>query len=188
MSSFFRSVSDSDDSSSDEEEELSSGSGSDSGLEQKQSKSKKKNDSDSGADSDSDDDSDDDQPPKPSDGPKKPSRFLMGADDSEDSDDEKTKVVKSAKSKRIEEVEASVKAIENASKINDWSAISNGASFTPEYSYRTDAPLPATQSLTSSYDSSPVRPTSPKPFPSATSKSSSPSTITSSAPREPRRR
>lgn len=120
MSSFFRSVSDSDDSSSEEEEELSSDS--DAGLQTK-TKTKKAANSDSDDDSD-DDDSDDDG--KADEGPKKPSRFLKGASDSEDSDDEKTKVVKSAKSKRIDEVEGSVKAIDNASKINDWSAISNG--------------------------------------------------------------
>ena len=51
------------------------------------------------------------------------------SDDSDDSsDDERAKVVKSAKSKRVDEVDASVKAIENAGKINDWVSISNGTS------------------------------------------------------------
>ncbi|KAK4704390.1 translation initiation factor 3 subunit C, partial [Phenoliferia sp. Uapishka_3] len=116
---------DSDDSSSDEEEDLSD-SGDDSGIEGKVSKTKKTKGSDS--DSDSDDDSDDDSDAAEkgeADAPKK-SRFLKGDDsDDSDSDDERTKVVKSAKSKRIEEVEGSVKAIDNAAKINDWSAISN---------------------------------------------------------------
>lgn len=54
--------------------------------------------------------------------------FLKGAASSdEESDDEKV-VVKSAKDKRLEEMEATVKVMENASKINDWVAISNGGS------------------------------------------------------------
>ena len=128
VSSFFRSVSDSDSSSSDEEEELTD-SGSDSGLDAKQTKKGAKKGSDSD-DSDSDsDDSDSDEEDKAE--VKKPigSRFLKGAaSDDSDSDDERTKVVKSAKSKRADEVEACVKSIDNASKINDWSAISNGQS------------------------------------------------------------
>lgn len=135
MSSFFRSVSDSEDSSSDEEEELTD-SGSDSGLEGKAKKSssaKKAKDSDDSDDDSDDDDSDDDSDADSDDDKKeevkKPmgSRFLKGAaSDDSDSDDERTKVVKSAKSKRADEVEACVKSIENAGKINDWSAISNG--------------------------------------------------------------
>ena len=45
--------------------------------------------------------------------------------DDEDSDDER-KVVKSAAAKRIDEMIAVGKTIENALKINDWVAISNG--------------------------------------------------------------
>ncbi|KAK4051374.1 Translation initiation factor 3 subunit c [Microbotryomycetes sp. JL201] len=140
MSSFFRSVSDSDSSSSDEEEELLSGSDSDSGLDaaKKTTTTAKKSrfaaSSGSGSDdsddsdsdnSDSDSDSDDDKADQEV---KKPagSRFLKTADsDDSDSDDERTKVVKSAKSKRVDEIDASIKAIDNASKINDWSAISS---------------------------------------------------------------
>lgn len=35
--------------------------------------------------------------------------------------------MKSAKDKRLDEVEATIKTIDNAAKINDWVAISNGA-------------------------------------------------------------
>lgn len=130
MSSFFRSVSDSDDSSSDEEEALSD-SGDDSGIEGKVTKKTKKakgSDSDSDSDDSDESDSDADEKKEAAGGVKK-SRFLRGGPGSEsgESDDERTKVVKSAKSKRIDEVEASVKAIDNAGKINDWFAISNGA-------------------------------------------------------------
>ncbi|KAI5454192.1 Translation initiation factor 3 subunit c [Naganishia albida] len=81
-------------------------------------------DSSSEEDSDEDDDDSDDQ------GPVKPSAranaFLKGASSDEDSDeDDERKVVKSAKDKRLDEVEATIKTIENAAKINDWVAISN---------------------------------------------------------------
>jgi translation initiation factor 3 subunit C len=129
VSSFFRTVSDSESDSSDEESELSD-SGSDSGLEgkvQHKGKGRKLKVGDSDSDESSDEESDDDDEEKKAEGAPKPgSRFLRGDSSDSDSDDERTKVVKSAKSKRAEEVEASVKAIDNAGKINDWSAISNG--------------------------------------------------------------
>lgn len=89
-------------------------------------------------------------PPKPAPGAPKPmSRFLKtntggdasssssseedsdesdegGDEDPEDSDDEVKKVVKSAKDKRLDEMEATGKVMDNALKINDWVAISNG--------------------------------------------------------------
>lgn len=49
-----------------------------------------------------------------------------GAYDSDDESDEGKRVVKSAKDKRLEEIEGSAKAIENAKRINDWVTISNG--------------------------------------------------------------
>ena len=60
------------------------------------------------------------------------SRFLKpsggGADDSDESEDEdRERVVKSAKDKRFEELEGTIKLIENAQKINDWAVISTGA-------------------------------------------------------------
>lgn len=57
-------------------------------------------------------------------------RFLRNVSESEESEDEeKVTVVKSAKDKRLEELEGTVKLIENAEKINDWAVISAGASF-----------------------------------------------------------
>lgn len=55
-------------------------------------------------------------------------RFLHGAS-SDDSDDDTKRVVKSARDKRVDEMEATGKLMENALKINDWVAISTGASF-----------------------------------------------------------
>lgn len=110
-------------------------SGSDSGLDAKLTTKKSSTKKQKGSDDDSDsDDSDSDSDDSDSDDDdrqqvKKPagSRFLRGAaSDDSDSDDERAKVVKSAKTKRADEVEACVKSIENASKINDWHAISNG--------------------------------------------------------------
>lgn len=145
MSSFFRTVSDSDSDSSSEEELLSgSEDGEDSGLEGKKTAQKagaapKKNrflkggssddDSDDDSDSDSDEDSDEDLDGSDDDEkPKKGNRFLKGADSETDSsEDEGKRIVKSAKSKRQEEVDASIKIMDNAAKINDWHTISNGA-------------------------------------------------------------
>jgi translation initiation factor 3 subunit C len=45
---------------------------------------------------------------------------------SEDSDDGVKRVPKSAKDKRLEEMEATGKSMDNALKINDWIAISTG--------------------------------------------------------------
>jgi translation initiation factor 3 subunit C len=84
--------------------------------------------------SDSDSDSDDDDEEEMSDDgdkgdEKKPvSRFLRGkGSDDEDSDEDTKRVVRSAKDKRLEEMEATGKVIDNALKINDWVAISSGA-------------------------------------------------------------
>ncbi len=59
---------------------------------------------------------------------KKKSRFLRSMSDDEDSDEDVKRVVKSARDKRLDEMEASGKAMDNAIKINDWVAISNGSS------------------------------------------------------------
>jgi translation initiation factor 3 subunit C len=58
-------------------------------------------------------------------------RFLKpsggGAEDSEESEDEdRVTVVKSAKDKRLEELEGTIRLIDNAVKINDWPVISTG--------------------------------------------------------------
>ncbi|RAK96997.1 translation initiation factor eIF3 core subunit c [Aspergillus ibericus CBS 121593] len=52
-------------------------------------------------------------------------RFIKNVSESEESEDEeRVTVVKSAKDKRLEELENTVKLIENAEKINDWAVIS----------------------------------------------------------------
>lgn len=57
------------------------------------------------------------------------SKFLRDVASSDESEDEdKVTIVKSAKDKRLEELEAVVKTIDNASKINDWSSIATGGS------------------------------------------------------------
>ncbi|BDD58222.1 Translation initiation factor 3 subunit c [Monascus purpureus] len=51
--------------------------------------------------------------------------FLKDVSESEESEDEeKVTVVKSAKDKRLEELEGTIKLIENAERINDWTVIS----------------------------------------------------------------
>ncbi|KIJ61357.1 hypothetical protein HYDPIDRAFT_159726 [Hydnomerulius pinastri MD-312] len=76
--------------------------------------------SESDSDEDESDMSGDEQEPK-----KKGGRFLKSDSEGEDSDDEDVKrVVKSTKDKRVEEIEATGKVMDNALKINDWVAIS----------------------------------------------------------------
>lgn len=77
-------------------------------------------DSSSEDEDDSDDDSDKDQKSQ------KKSRYIVGEGEDDDSDEDVKRVVKSAKDKRLDEMEAIGKSIENALKINDWVAISTG--------------------------------------------------------------
>jgi translation initiation factor 3 subunit C len=115
MSRFFRGDSSSE-SSSDEEELYSD-------EEQEEQEEGSEEDSEDGSD-DSDEDSDSEK-----EGTGGASRFMKDADSedsSDESDDDGTKIVKSAKDKRLEEIEATIKLIENAEKINDWSVISSG--------------------------------------------------------------
>lgn len=86
----------------------------------------------SAGDSDSSDDSsDDDESEMSSDEEeqKKPKvgRFVHGASSDDESDEDVKRVVKSARDKRTDEMEATGKSMDNALKINDWVAISNGA-------------------------------------------------------------
>jgi translation initiation factor 3 subunit C len=115
MASRFFHGADSDESSSSDEEELYS--------EQEGEESQ-----DEEEDEDEDEDLDDDDSSSDEEGKGGASRFLRaGASDSEDSEDEeREKVVKSAKDKRLEELEGTIKLIENAEKINDWAVISTG--------------------------------------------------------------
>lgn len=71
------------------------------------------------------------------------SRFLKpsgpGGDDSDESEDEdRERVVKSAKDKRFQELEGTIKLIENAEKINDWAVISTGSPAAPPWATQTD--------------------------------------------------
>ncbi|CAL1706985.1 unnamed protein product [Somion occarium] len=56
---------------------------------------------------------------------KKKSRFMRTESEEEESDEEVKRVVKSARDKRLDEMEASGKLMDNALKINDWVAISS---------------------------------------------------------------
>lgn len=73
--------------------------------------------------SDESDESDSDEDHKP----KRKNRFAPDSED-EESEDEVKKVVKSAKDKRVDEMEACAKSMDNAIRINDWIAISSGMS------------------------------------------------------------
>jgi len=69
-----------------------------------------------------------DEADKPDDDDNAGLKFLSrggGGDDSSDEEDGK-RIVKSAKDKRLEEIEGSIKLIENGEKINDWVLISVG--------------------------------------------------------------
>jgi translation initiation factor 3 subunit C len=118
MSRFFHGDSSSE-SSSDEEELYSD----------QEEEEKPASDEESSEEEDDEDDSDEDSSSEDEDGVKKTgaNRFMRGESESEDSSDDDTpKVVKSAKDKRFEELEGTVKAMENGQKINDWGLISGG--------------------------------------------------------------
>lgn len=119
MSRFFAGSSSESETSSSEEELYSS---SESGSEESSSEEDSENESDSDSDSGSDDD-----------GERKTGAnkflkksFMKGApsDSESESEDESKRVVKSAKDKLIDEIDLSIKAIDNGKKINDWVAIS----------------------------------------------------------------
>ncbi|KAJ5144980.1 Eukaryotic translation initiation factor 3 subunit C [Penicillium atrosanguineum] len=110
MASRFFYGSDSESSSSGEEEDVYDHSG----EEDSEAEDSSDDSSDSGSDSDDSDD-----------GKTGINKFLRDASDSEESEDEeKVTVVKSAKDKRLEGLENTIKLIENAQKIGDWSVIS----------------------------------------------------------------
>ncbi|KAI9820249.1 MAG: Translation initiation factor 3 subunit c [Pycnora praestabilis] len=113
MSRFFHAGDSSSESSSSDEEELYS-------EEEEVQKSEEESSSEAEEGSD-DEDSDSDEEGKPSGA----SKFLRGDIDSDNSEDEdRVTIVKSAKDKRLEELEGTVRLIENAEKINDWAVIS----------------------------------------------------------------
>lgn len=124
MSRFFRGGDDSSSESSSEEEELWSGDEEDEQPTQRQG----------GEDSDKDSDEDDDGSGIDSDDESSSGSELGGANkflkdagyESNDSDDEVRHKVKSGSAKRLEELEASIKQIENGQKNGDWTLISLG--------------------------------------------------------------
>ncbi|KAL4867632.1 hypothetical protein BDV12DRAFT_171052 [Aspergillus spectabilis] len=109
---FYGNDSDSESSGSDEEELYS---------DDQVEKSEEESSEDEDADSSEASSSDDDEPGKSG-----ANRFIRDVSESEESEDEEevVKVVKSAKNKRLEELEGTIKAIDNAQKINDWAVIS----------------------------------------------------------------
>lgn len=130
MSSRFFHGSDTSSDSSEDEEELYSGSD-----EEEAKKSKKKaatKDASSSGESDSDDSDDSDEEDSDSDDSSTSgtgvNRFLVSEDGQSAADEEEDKptVVKSARDKRFEELEGTVRLIENALKIGDWAVISGG--------------------------------------------------------------
>jgi len=132
MSRFFRPAGDSDSDSEESDEELMT-SGDEETVPSKPAPSSKpalsrflktagKDSSSSSESSDEDDHDDDDF----SDGGVQGSKSRTNASDGEDSDEEGKRVIKSAQDKRLEAMEATGKVIDNALKINDWVAISNG--------------------------------------------------------------
>lgn len=120
MSRFFHGGgSDSDSSSSDEEEDVYGDHEEGEEESSEEESSEEETSEEEGGDSDDDDE-----------GKTGANRFFRDASDSEESDDEdKVTIVKSAKDKRLEEVDQTVKLIENAEKINDWAVISTGMFF-----------------------------------------------------------
>ncbi|KIJ49572.1 hypothetical protein M422DRAFT_27940 [Sphaerobolus stellatus SS14] len=130
MSRFFRTQGDSDSDTEESEEELLT-----SGDEEEEAAPKaaapargmsrflKTAGSDSSSSESSDDDESDDSEEAPTKVPAK-SRFMRDAlDEDSDDEDEGRRIVKSAKDKRLEEMEATGKTIDNALKISDWVAI-----------------------------------------------------------------
>lgn len=116
MSRFFRGGEDSSSDSSSDEEELYS--------EEEEQQDIEQNDSD---DSDDMDDSDDSDESSSDDEAGGANRFLRDAASDSDSEEEEVRAkVKSAKDKRLDELEASIKQIENGQKNGDWTLISAG--------------------------------------------------------------
>lgn len=124
MSRFFYG-SDSSSGSSDEEE-LYSDEETPATAEQKAAAADDSSDSDSDSD---EEDSDSDSSSDEEGGKTGANRFLREAsEDSESDEEDKVTVVKSAKDKRYDELEGTIRLIENAEKINDWGVINDSTS------------------------------------------------------------
>ena len=115
-SRFFQGSDSSSESSSDEEELYSDG---------EQPQGAVEADSDESESEEDDEDGDDDSSSSDEEGGKTgASRFLREASDEDsESDEEKVHVVKSAKDKRFDELEGTIRQIENAEKIGDWNSV-----------------------------------------------------------------
>ncbi|KAG6013774.1 Translation initiation factor 3 subunit c [Claviceps lovelessii] len=117
MSRFFRGGEDSSSDSSSDEEELYS--------DEEQQQQQQGSDQDDSDDSDDMNDSDDSDDSSSDDGAGGANRFLRdAASDSESEEEEVRAKVKSAKDKRLDELDASIKQIENGQKNGDWTLIS----------------------------------------------------------------
>jgi translation initiation factor 3 subunit C len=117
MSRFFQGSDSDEDSSSSSDEEIYS------------DEDEEQSDQDSGMDDDDEDETEEEGSGDEDRGPAARRAFFLRETVSDESDeDEGKRVVKSAKDKRLEEIEATSKAIENGGKINDWTVISNGMS------------------------------------------------------------
>lgn len=116
MSRFFYGSDSSSESSSDEEELYSE--------EEEEQKSEEESSEEESDEEDSDEDSSDSDSGKTG-----ANRFLRdeSSEDESDEEDDRT-VVKSAKDKRFDELEGTIRLIENAQKINDWSVINDSTS------------------------------------------------------------
>jgi translation initiation factor 3 subunit C len=119
-SRFFRGGNDSSSDSSSDEEELTSE------EELEEQKKGAQDDSDEESDEESEEEESDEESSDDEGGPKGAMKFLKdeSESESEDSDEEKPGIVKSAKDKRLEELDACIKQIENGQKNGDWSLIS----------------------------------------------------------------
>ncbi|KII92289.1 hypothetical protein PLICRDRAFT_133788 [Plicaturopsis crispa FD-325 SS-3] len=136
MSRFFRQAGDSDSESEESDEELMSSGDEDAAppkpaagaAKPVMSRFLRTAGADSSSSESSSDDSDDDDDDASDDevkAPKKKSRFTHSDSEDEESDEDVKHIVKSAKDKRLDEMEATGKVMDNALKINDWVAISN---------------------------------------------------------------
>lgn len=123
MSRFFRGGDDSSSESSSDEELY--------GTEEEEEEENDQLEQDESDDDDMDQDSDEESESDSDTGDVKKgtSRFLLDVEssESEESDVEGATKVKSAKDKRFDELEATITAIQNGQKINDWGSISNGS-------------------------------------------------------------
>jgi translation initiation factor 3 subunit C len=119
MSRFFQGSDSDTDSSSSSEEDIYSG----------QEDDEVQSDGLSGMDDDSDEDEDEASDGEDRGPAARRDYFLRGAASDESDEDEGKRVVKSAKDKRLQEIEATTKAIENGGKINDWTVVANGTPF-----------------------------------------------------------